>query len=216
MTNEKLLAKLHEIDTDIACQSIGSEPLDNLIAAVEDEIRTETANSRGQGNAMKTAKDILKTSEKGKNDSLKYAYTAPDGFQYVLDGYRLLKLHNPLPLPELPGNILPVRYENIIPHPTNTVKLDLPDPIKLRAYIKIKASEKVKMPMYDFGIGLPVVNAKFLLSMIEALPRATVEVEPSSLDYNHKALLFYAENEDFGMLLPIRASEMKNRGKTEL
>ena len=214
MTNEKLLAKLHEF-LNAKNEVTRYEIITNLIATAEDEIRTETAKSRGQGNIMKTAKDILKVSEKGDKGSLKFAYTAPNGFQYVCDGFRLLKLHNPLPLPELPATIIPVRYENIIPHPTNTVDLALPDPDKLRAYIKIKKAEK-QAAVYDFGAGLPGVDANLLLSMIEAFPNATAEVERSDEDFNRHTILFYS-GDDFGMLMPLMKGALTpERRKTEL
>lgn len=212
MTNEKLLAKLHAIDMDITCRKIHSNILADLILTIEDEIRTETAKSRGQSGLLKTAKDILKVSAKGDRDVLKYADTASNGYQYICDGYRLLKISKPLPFPELPNDIPPFDYERLIPHLTNSVELELPDAAKLRAYVKIKKAEKQKA-VYDFGAGFPVVSADQLLSMIEAFPEATATVEPSGTDLNIHPILFYS-GDDFGMLMPLRANW--ERRKTEL
>lgn len=213
MTNDKLLAKLYKISEGTI---LGSERklLTDLIETIEDEIRTESAQKSGRSNLMKSAKDILKIAKQTGRENLKYTYTSPDGIQYICDCYRLLKLHNPLPLPELPENLPVTDFERIIPSYTDTVELEIPDPGILRAFVRTEKAQGRKA-VYDFGLGLPVVNAEFLLTMLEAFPNSTVKAKRTNTEWNHFPLLFYSENDDFGMLLPLNARNLE-RKKTDL
>lgn len=110
---------------------------------------------------------------------LKYANTI-DGIQYVCDGYRITAFRTPLPLEERPDNVsLTYNFEDFLKRKGyDAVKLNIPDKKTLKAYIK---EEKQKaqgtkcrfIPKYDFGKNLPMVNAYYLLDMINIFPEGT-------------------------------------------
>jgi hypothetical protein len=54
---------------------------------------------------------------------------------------------------------------------------------------------------YDFGYGLPMVNAKYLIDMIEALPDAQAYYNPEHALCNP---IYFDGGEDDGILLPVR------------
>ena len=51
-----------------------------------------------------------------------------------------------------------------------------PEPGELRKEISRQRALKKKDPIWDFGEGLPAVNASYLLSMLTILPSATLFV----------------------------------------
>lgn len=127
-------------------------------------------------------KRILKNTKNctsSNTEFLKYANTI-DGIQYVCNGYRIAAFRTPLPLEERPDNIsLTYNLKGYLQAKTyDVVTLKIPDKKALKAYIKEekqKAQETIYgfIPKYNFGKNLPMVNADYLLDMINIFPDGT-------------------------------------------
>lgn len=127
-------------------------------------------------------KRILKNTKNrtsSNTEFLKYANTI-DGIQYVCDGYRIAALKTPLPLEEKPDNIGVIYdFESYLRENIGyAVTLNIPDKTALKAYIneeKQKARGMIHkfIPKYNFGKNLPMVNADYLLDMMNIFPDGT-------------------------------------------
>lgn len=91
-----------------------------------------------------------------------------------------------------------------------SVRLELPDVKELKADMKLAKMGKMdagrvhygggmNSVMYDFGYGLPAVDAKYLVDMLEALPGCEAFCNPEKT-----TLLYFVSGEDDGILLPIK------------
>ena len=102
------------------------------------------------------------------------------------------------------------------------VELELPDKAKLKAFIKISKAnknidDKFKGIPFDFGFNKPLVNADFLLDIMELIPDATAFYKPCSDNSGMILNSIYLENDNSrGLLLPIRPDEKTPRVKTEV
>lgn len=149
------------------------------------------------------------------SEFLKYANTI-DGVQYVCDGYRIAAFKKPLPLEERPDNVsLTFNFEdNLKRKGYDAVTLNIPDKKTLKAYIK---EEKQKaqgtiygfVPKYNFGKNLPMVNADYLLDMIN--------IFPDGIFYADDPLSIFVEDPEGnrGKLLGLRKKD-KNAEATKL
>ena len=85
--------------------------------------------------------------------------------------------------------------------------LNMPSKTELKTFITDEnARQKANgiprtVPLWDFGDGLPAVNAKYLLEMLSIFPDATVTA--SKMHPLTNALYFKSDHAD-GALLPIR------------
>lgn len=124
---------------------------------------------------LKSAKNYIAL----RLEFLQYANTV-DSIQYVCGGYRIVAFKNPLPLEERPDNVsLTFNFEDTLQRKTHdAVILNIPDKKTLKAYIKeekqkAKETKCKSVPKYDFGENLPMVNANYLLDMINIFPDGT-------------------------------------------
>lgn len=127
-------------------------------------------------------KRILKNAKRHSDPNrkfLEYANTI-DGVQYVCDGYRIAAFKNPLPLEEKPDNV-ELSYDlkvHLQENTDNAAILNIPNKKALKAYIN-ERKQKAKgiiygfFPKYNFGENLPMVNAEYLLDMINIFPNGT-------------------------------------------
>lgn len=163
-------------------------------------------------------KRILKNTKNrtsSNTEFLKYANTV-NGVQYVCDGYRIAAFRTPLPLEERPDNIsLTYDFENYLRENIDyAVALNIPDKTALKAYIseeKQKARGMIHkfIPKYNFGKNLPMVNADYLLDMINIFPDGTF--------YADDSLSIFVEDPEGnrGKLLGLRKKD-KNAEATKL
>ena len=146
--------------------------------------------------------------------SCKYMGIIHDDNKYcILDGYRLVRFSAPVDgIEDAPGTFDTVKaigdkskYSAALPLPT--VK-EIKDDMKLAKlagtdinHIRITRTGKRIDCNYDFGYGLPMVNAKYLIDMIEALPEAIAYYNPEHALCNP---IYFDGGEDDGILLPVR------------
>ena len=208
MKTDRLLTELRKIEANL----LTDEPaayiaLQNLIDEVEEEIRDEANRESGKGSIAKAAQSILKMAVKVNNgrECLHKAYRTSRSLN-VCDGFRAVRfnLDTAPVLPEHPASYKDYPDIDRIIGSTvnNTVTINVPSRASLVAYIKTeKARLKAKKDKSDVrlimtdGYGRAVhVNAEFLLDMLDALPGATVTVDPRRL--KTAMLYFKAENGD--------------------
>lgn len=160
----------------------------------------ELCKSKG-GSVYSALKRIVKSADKGYRSDIQGAWLDSEGRQCVCDGYRAVRLKNPVAgLKEARGLDL-TEIMNIEPQPTT---LELPAPGEMKAYIADPTSRRKSdgTVLYDFGLGLPLVDAKFLKDMMDIFPDAVV-----TCDGLVKPLVFKSDAGD-GILLPVRKTEV--------
>lgn len=131
------------------------------------------------------------------------------GKSCVTDGYRLVRYAAPLDCFETvnPGFDVSRAIGDISAY---SMRLELPDVKELKADMKLAKMGKMdagrahygggmNSVMYDFGYGLPAVDAKYLVDMLEALPDCAAFCNPGKTS----APIYFVGGEDDGILLPI-------------
>ena len=102
MRTQDILARVNEAIALFDDRCSPRETLDALRNDLEAQIRTEIANSKGVGNAVKVIEKILAVTKKDNRMNLAYPWIDPQGRQCVCNGYVAYRLKNHLPLPERP------------------------------------------------------------------------------------------------------------------
>lgn len=223
MTNEKMLKRCMEMailldednkfyydfcmdNNDPDGSGLGGM-LARMVIDLKADIEAEECRSAGRSGALNAAKRIIKSAKRGTKPALYGSWMEGD-LQCYCDGFRGVRLCNPLPTEEVPEETEKMSFSNVIDTATQNIgpELSLPSIPDLKAHIKIekaakKASKSNKKPVYDFGSGLPMVDAGFLLDMLEMLPDCTATAARYSPELG--AIYFKADAGD-GVLLPVR------------
>lgn len=211
MTNTKIIEATTQAINHINAGMNGNaaEILHALREEAAAEIRREEAKRSGNASRQKAAERIIK-SAKSAQPSRPYMHGAwiDNNKQYICDGFRVVRFNEPLPLESIPEGVEPLNASRIIAPGMNTgATLDLPELGELRAHIKtekarIKA-EKLRgiVPLWDFGDGLPAVDAQYLADMLEALPGCTATAAKDRPEL--RIVYFESENGDGG-LCPVK------------
>ena len=212
MTNETMLNRLMEIkrrltvDEQLAIDTAINKNvkmvdledvasvLAKLILDVKSDMEMDYAKKNGVGEKLKSAKRILKRA-KGR-PVLEYAYTEESGIQNICDGFCLVRLTEPLTLPELPSKERYIDVKRVMPKQINPITLTLPSINELKSYYKLKKAEKPKVVHYDFGEELPLVNAEMLIDVMTLVPNAVAKWEKYSI-------VFVNDNGDYGLLMVV-------------
>ena len=151
------------------------------------------------------------------------AFLDEQGRQYITDGFTLLRLNKPSTALEwAPPPNDPHVYDTM-PELLNsdgaTVTLNLPTAAEVRAKIasdkaKFKASSRPKYEnfstCFSWGFGLPMVNALYLLNILEALPGCTAACRPNELS----CVYFHSPDGDT-LIMPIRKYTAHNANEQE-
>lgn len=191
--------------------------LADLALDLREQMNREAAKSAGRGNARTAMLRIIKNASELR-PTMRGAWM-DDGRQVVCDGYRVIRLNTPLDLPEpeqkMPNGEPPVNVKDCYPRNTECDPLPLPSIGELKAYIKaqkaeqkargIRASER--RAVWDFGEGLPMVNAEYLLDAMEALPGCKLY---ASAERPMVSPITVAAESGDGLILPIRKVENTN------
>jgi hypothetical protein len=163
--------------------------------------KEEISKSKG-GSTYTILKKFIKNI-KGYRTDINGAWLDDDGRQCLCDGYRAIRLNTPIEGLKEPDN--PNRFDlgkvMATPFPTNLLKL--PTSGELKAFIADPCSPRKSdgTVLFDFGDGMPAVNAKFLKDMIDIFPDAIATYDGSPTH----SIFFHSEKGD-GLLLPIRKS----------
>lgn len=182
----------------------------------DDKRRTSAAALRRLNNASVTKQGGIRSHFAG-------AFLDEQGRQCITDGFTLLRLNKPSnALQWAPQPNDPHVYDTI-PELLNadgaTVTLALPTTAEVRAKIasdraKFKASSLPKYESfstcYSWGDGLPLVNALYLLDILEALPGCTAVCRPDELS----CVYFHSPDGD-ALIMPIRRHIANNADEQE-
>lgn len=175
-----------------------------LLAVVEDRKLT------------KTEKLVQKILKNGIANRITKGVFQDAGKHCVCDGYRLVRFNNALSadIPTIPDSMDTAKAIGDVS--AYSVKLNLPDVSELKKDIKIAKSgcddvghvyvirclRKAEI-VYDFGYGLPMVNAEWLLDMLEILPDCEAFCIPGKKTYP----VYFVSGDNDGLLLPCRKEQ---------
>ena len=183
-----------------------------LVHELKADIATETCKSSGKLGALNAAKRIIKSAKNGPRSALYGSWMEGD-LQCYCDGYRAVRLREALPTESIPAGTMPMSIAEVVENGRRNMGevLSLPTIPELKAHIKIgkvtnKFNNRGDRVEYDFGEGLPLVNAEYLLDMLELLPGCTATAAKYSPHLG--AIYFEAEGGD-GILLPVRRDAEK-------
>lgn len=174
-----------------------------LIADLEADIASDCARASGRSAELAAAKRVITSGKKSGKVALAGAWFVGDR-QYICDGYQGFRLNKALALETIAADVMPLNLDNVFTSlPASRTPLELPTAAEIKAYIKTeKANRKATKAKgaieWDFGEGLPLVNAEFLLNALELLPGCT-----ATCGKVHDPLHFVSDSGD-GIVLPMR------------
>ena len=176
----------------------------DLIKEVTEDIRREEAKSGGKLAEQKAAETILDQVPEGKAFG---GYMSGDR-QIIGGAYSVVRLVRPLPVRELPAGADHLDYDKIVNQASENAGavLIMPTLAELKAHIKIdkaahKGLKKYK-PCWDFGEGLPRVDAAFLLEVLTILGECKAVCGYAFP--TQQPLYFVNESGDDALLMPVR------------
>ena len=155
----------------------------------------------GNEQAGKAGPALRRLVKSGTHEEWRGVFLDEQGRQIACDGFRAVRLNEPVKgIPEVKPFF---DFEKMVEiRKGDRHDLATPDPGELRKEISRQRALKKKDPIWDFGEGLPAVNASYLLSMLTILPSATLFVcggEASGVWFNSAS--------GDGLLMPVH----KNR-----
>lgn len=137
-----------------------------------------------------------------------------EGKQCVCDGYRGFRLNSPMELtaaPELSADGSRFNLtQTIAPIRKNTLRLTLPTVAEVRAQIKTDRAEwaakrhgkgETFNAKYDFGHGLPSVNANYLIDFLQLFPDGEAF---ASEQKPYITPIYFRSTDGEGILCPVR------------
>lgn len=226
MTKKEILEKLYILNNqrkDVEFPDDFKLTFENLILKLESEISENKLKKQSSSIQISALKRILKM---GKGEpcyrETQYSHIVKDEYgenkEVYMSPYCLVRLANPLDF--LGSNEkLSFNINGIMKNAKNDKnQLELPNLIKLKAYVKNqkdKWKEKNKKTkdfccFYDFGNNLPVVNAEFLINIMEALPEATAY---SGNNYNYDFIYFTDGKGNDGVLIPVNRDKLRKKDR---
>lgn len=214
----RVLVELHEIKGEFleelkrdpdGCTRSSLAPIRVLgvLMQLQRDALHEMQHKAGRGSQLSGAKSLLKVAKKGCRKDLQGTWVDGEGRQCMCTGYHAARLTNHLEgLPCVPSEVDPLNLDNIITGP-KAQELPLPSVAELKAHI---AQEKAENPdkykgkraapvLYDFGDSKPIVNAQYLLDLLQLLPECA-----ATWDGNPKSIIMFNSQDGDGCLCPVR------------
>lgn len=202
----------HPDDYDKDSLEIGVQ-LSALVVDLRTALAVEEERKRGRATPFAAAKRICKrTVERNSHrPSRQGAWIDKDGKQCLCDGITGVRLNSAFDLTEAPEPECGDRFDLgavIRPSRENSIALKRPAAAELRAKIKTdraeyKAQRRSKYetfsPKYDFGAGLPLANAEYLLDLIELFPDCEIYAHE-----NPYSPIYFKNTAGEAVLCPIR------------
>lgn len=203
MKKEEILALVNELEEKSNVDPLLTAPIiETLRENLRKDIRLESAKVSGKLDRVKALDKIIKTIPEFRREQMAGTFENA-GFWCVCDGVRGVALAEKPDLPEVAGMDLLKCFGSY------NFSMALPEISELKAHIKIEKAahkgEKGYTVKYDFGEGLPMVNAEFLLDMMQIFPK--VERVEISKEYRPEIspLYFFDETAgEKGILLPMK------------
>lgn len=205
--------RLHDIDRASLPAAARAE-IESIMTEIMFDLRASAAKTT-EANAAKMIRAMLKTNE-GRREALAYAWIVNERgteYQCMTDGFRAYRFRKHLDgLPMMPDEIKPIDlakiYEPNVPRCRR--RIEYTDREAVKAFIEIERARHGcrYTPEWDFGPGLPAVNAVYLYELLTIYPDAVLYADPDNI-----LNPIYAVSE-FGdaILLPLRSN---NKTKAE-
>lgn len=207
MKAEAVLARVNDIIMITDANTNTAFELQKFTKELEEQVRREYAASTGKANCARAMREILKVAKaECPSVALHYAWIDSEGRQCVCDGYRWVRLKNPVPLEERPEDAgTPMNLDKIVPDVRYDYStIPLPTRAVLKAFI---ATEKALHgrkyePIWYVVDEKVAVNAQYLLTLIEALPDAA-EIYYNNTRDGWKNPLYIQSVSGDAVLLPV-------------
>lgn len=169
------------------------------------EIRREEAKNGGKLNRTKAAERVIKNAKTMMRECFFGAWNDSSGRQCICDSFQAYRLRDSLPLEPIPEKVAPFDIARVFVK-NDGEPLNLPSLEALRAYIKtekarLKAKKDKSGVIYDFGDGLPAMNAEYLLNALELLPGCTAT---ASKEYPTTRAIYFESAAGDGIICPVR------------
>lgn len=209
MTNEKLLELAYIIAQNHAPREFerfrqapenyiknAFDPVLDAAAVLIMDARAGMDKKAGKSGILSAAKRIIKNAQKSAREALSGAWIDSSGRQCICDGFRAIRLKDALNgLPSSDGVNIDKFFSS-----KHGDALRLPSVSELKEIITQSKAAGEKIALYDFGDGLPHVNAAFLLDVLQVLPGCVAYAGERALI---SPIYFKSDNGD-GVLCPIR------------
>ena len=162
------------------------------------KLLTLAGEQMGNEQAGKAAPALRRLAKNSPREEQRGVFLDEQGRQIACDGFRAVRLNEPVKgIPEVKPFF---DFEKMVEiRKGDRHDLATPDPGELRKENSHQREQKKKSPIWDFGEGLPAVNASYLLSMLTILPSATLFVCGGELS----GVWFNSSSGD-GLLMPVR------------
>lgn len=164
------------------------------------KLLTLAGEQMGNEQAGKAAPALRRLAKNSPREEQRGVFLDEQGRQIACDGFRAVRLNEPVKgIPEVKPFF---NFEKMVTdRKGNRRDLVTPEPGELRKEISRQRALKMG-PLWNFGEGLPTVNAAFLRDMLDILPDAKLCIYGSA----NSGVWFNSPSGD-GLLMPVR----KNR-----
>ncbi len=203
MTIAQMLQTVNRLIDDPQTDAGTRFALRPLADGLTEKVRADAAKTQGCGNVATIMEKMFKGATQEK---LKGAWMDENGRQCVCDGFRAYRLKTAIPLTMIDEKLTPLALEEVIdPLIGRRENILIPAPsvkdLKERIALNRAQNGRKAATLYDFGRGLPVVSARFLLEMLTVFPDAKI--------YSTGLLspLYITSERGDGVLLPVRANK---------
>lgn len=179
-----------------------------LVRELEHDINAEECRAAGRLSPLKAAQRVLKEAQKNPREMLHGVWIA-GGLQCLCDGYRAFCLVDHLPgLPAVRDGLEPFNVAACIDPARRDFSrpLELPTVGEVKAYVKAEKARRkgegirnAPPVCWDFGEGLPYVNAQYLIDALELLPGCTCRISDRQPE---KGGLYLKSSAGDGLVLP--------------
>lgn len=215
----RVFAELHEIKGEFleelkrdpdGCARSSLAPIRGLgvLMQLQRGALHEMQRKEGRGSQLAGAKSLLKAAKKAsRGAALQGVWIDGKGHQCLCSGYHAARLLRPLEgLPKIPEDVTPPNLDPIFDGCQANKPLDLPSVADVKLHIAQEKAEnpdkykgkRAKPVLYDFGDGKPLVNAQYLLDLLQLLPNCS-----ATWDGNPIRIIMFNAQEGDGCLCPV-------------
>lgn len=194
-----------------------------IIRVLKQDIYNSENKKNGKSKQAAVIKSVLNVSKQNNGQPQCLTSYLIDGKQYVMCYAYGFVFNDPIEGVPVSNNLEHgkklVDIINTAKHNTYDVELELPERNALSVYIKTQKAQRKTMSKYakkdpitfDFGENLPIVNAEYLLDVMDGLPDGKL-----MFNSNHPyAPMLCESSAGEGLLLPMRKIH-ENTNRTEL
>lgn len=176
MNATQILKNVNESIEAYAVSDYGKmmENLYTLRREMREQIMAESAKADGKREEQKHANRILKRLQKYLDRQCMNGASGAlwnNGTQLIFDSYCAIRMKSPLPVQDAVNVSIADQVEgfvNAASHNMGAV-LELPQKNELKSILKLYKAGDLPLKKYDFGEGLPAVDAEFLLDVLSVV-----------------------------------------------